>query len=208
MYMSLACGLIFEMGNEWNVWQITNKYANFRFLELVGYSLEDMQREGLCFFDKVLFEKDADIFRATIERFNKIEGGDKISNIFRVMINATEYKWVTGNYNIFTGAVKGAPMQIIYSGSVHNNFSIAPDLWSDFVRENAHVLHKKIWDTLSKKNILLLRCICEGIPSKLIADRMGCTKDAVDGCRKRLYGKLKVKTEAGIILFAVKIGVF
>ena len=61
---------------------------------------------------------------------------------------------------------------------------------------------------LTEKEITFLKLICEELTYKEIADKMRLSPRTVDGYRDELFKKLEVKSRVGLVIFAIKNGIF
>ena len=61
---------------------------------------------------------------------------------------------------------------------------------------------------LSAKELTFLNYSCTEATYKEIADSMGITVRTVDGYRESLFAKLEVRSRIGLVIFAIKTGVF
>lgn len=61
---------------------------------------------------------------------------------------------------------------------------------------------------LSEKEITFMRYACSELNYREIAEMMHCSARTVDGYRDDLFSKLKVKTRVGLVLYAIKYGIF
>jgi two-component system invasion response regulator UvrY len=61
---------------------------------------------------------------------------------------------------------------------------------------------------LTEREIQFLRLACSELTYKQIADRMCLSVRTIDGYRDSLFGKLQLHTRVGLVLFAIKEGIF
>ncbi len=61
---------------------------------------------------------------------------------------------------------------------------------------------------LTEREIQFLRLACSELTYKQIADRMCLSVRTIDGYRDSLFGKLHLHTRVGLVLFAIKEGIF
>ena len=62
--------------------------------------------------------------------------------------------------------------------------------------------------SLSDKEIEFLKLICSELTYKEIADKMYVSPRTVDGYRDTLFEKLTVRTRVGLVLYAIRNGLF
>ncbi len=61
---------------------------------------------------------------------------------------------------------------------------------------------------LSRREIETLQLICKEYSSKQIADKMGLSIRTIDGYRKSILKKSKAKNLVGIVLYALRNGIY
>jgi len=61
---------------------------------------------------------------------------------------------------------------------------------------------------LSARELTFLNYCCSEMTYKEIADEMEITSRTVDGYREALFAKLKIKSRIGLVIFAIKTGVY
>ncbi len=61
---------------------------------------------------------------------------------------------------------------------------------------------------LTERETLFLKLVCSEFTYKEIADKMNVSPRTVDGYRDALFEKLNVKTRVGLVMYAIKQGIF
>jgi DNA-binding NarL/FixJ family response regulator len=61
---------------------------------------------------------------------------------------------------------------------------------------------------LSSKEIEIIQMICEGHPNKNIAEMLHLSVRTIEGYREKIQEKIKVKNTAGIVVYAIKKGIY
>lgn len=61
---------------------------------------------------------------------------------------------------------------------------------------------------LRDREVQFLQLICSDMPYKQVAAKMGLSARSMDGYRDTLCAKLNVKTRTGLVLYAIKHGIF
>jgi two-component system, NarL family, invasion response regulator UvrY len=61
---------------------------------------------------------------------------------------------------------------------------------------------------LTEREIQFLRLACSELTYKQIADRMCLSVRTIDGYRDSLFGKLQLHTRVGLVLYAIREGIF
>jgi DNA-binding CsgD family transcriptional regulator len=61
---------------------------------------------------------------------------------------------------------------------------------------------------LSARELTFLNYCCSEMTYKEIADVMEITSRTVDGYREALFAKLNIKSRIGLVIFAIKTGVY
>lgn len=60
----------------------------------------------------------------------------------------------------------------------------------------------------SKKEIEMIRLICQEVTNKEIAAKLFLSIRTIEGYRERIQEKMRVKSTAGIVIYAIKTGIF
>ena len=66
----------------------------------------------------------------------------------------------------------------------------------------------RIIDQLNDRDLEIIKYLCEGLTSKEIAEKIFLSLRTVEGARLRIQEKLGVKNVAGLVIFAIKSGLY
>jgi DNA-binding NarL/FixJ family response regulator len=58
------------------------------------------------------------------------------------------------------------------------------------------------------KEIEIIQKICEGLSSREIGDQLHLSMRTIEGYREKIQEKMKVKNTAGIVVYAIKKGIY
>jgi DNA-binding CsgD family transcriptional regulator len=62
--------------------------------------------------------------------------------------------------------------------------------------------------SLTERELLILKMICDELTNAEIAEKLFISSRTVDGHRTNLLGKIGCKNTAGMVIFAIKYGIF
>lgn len=83
-------------------------------------------------------------------------------------------------------------------------------------RRLAHLISKSKFDLrtglekplFSEKELQIIRMICDGMANKQIADKLKLSMRTIEGHRERIQEKMKTKNTAGIVVYAIRAGIY
>ena len=100
-----------------------------------------------------------------------------------------------------TRDILDAALQAVASGNTY----YSPELWDFFSKR---IMHEKKAEGLdisfTKREMEILRLICEGLSNKEIADRLFISERTVVGHKSNLMSKTNVKSTIGLLSYALK----
>lgn len=99
-----------------------------------------------------------------------------------------------------TRDILDAALQAVASGSTY----YSPELW-DFFSKKMTEKRSEVSDiSFTKREMEILRLICEGLSNKEIADRLFISERTVVGHKSNLMAKTNVKSTIGLLSYALK----
>ena len=94
-------------------------------------------------------------------------------------------------------------VKTVYKGQTYFSNSIKTSV-TDMVAKGEYGSYKSMLQQFSKKDLEIIKLICEEYSTKEIADKLKTTKRAVDGSREVILKKMGVKNSAGLVRYAIK----
>ena len=175
--------------------------------DTLGYSLEEIkQMGGLNYLYDIVHPEDYNVPDKSIDHFNNVPE-KQYGGVFRCKNKYTGlYKWFIGWGKVIAPEVEGGKLRVL-----NVDVDLSPQMDTDkqlraVLAENLMLQHKLILDSLSKREIEVMKKICEGSSSKEIAESLFISKHTVETHRKNLLKKLKVKNIASLVLFCKETG--
>lgn len=175
--------------------------------ETLGYSLKEIiDMGGLNYLYEVVHPDDYNVPDKSIDHFvNQPE--KQYGGVFRCRNKNTGlYKWFIGWGKVIEPEVAGGKLRVL-----NIDVDLTPQMDTDkqlraVLGENLKLQHRLILESLSKREIDVLKKICEGSSSKEIADVLYISKHTVETHRKNILKKLKLKNVASLVLFCKETG--
>lgn len=93
-------------------------------------------------------------------------------------------------------------VRAVYKGQTYLSKSIKTSI-TNMVAKGEYGYHKRLIQQFSKKDLEIIKLICEEYSTKEIADKLKITKRAVDGLREVILKKMKVKNSPGLVRYAI-----
>jgi DNA-binding CsgD family transcriptional regulator len=161
---------------------------------------------GLNYLYEVVHPDDYNVPDKSIDHFAE-QPEKQYGGVFRCRNKNTGlYKWFIGWGKVIAPERAGGKLRIL-----NVDVDLSPQMDTDkqlraVLAENLKLQHRLILESLSKREIEVLKKICEGFSSRDIATDLFISKHTVETHRKNLLKKLKVKNVASIVLFCSETG--
>lgn len=175
--------------------------------ETLGYTLQDINNMGgLNYLYEIVHPDDYNVPDKSIDHFaNQPE--KQYGGVFRCRNKFTGlYKWFIGWGKVIAPEHEGGKVRIL-----NVDVDLSPQMDTDkqlraVLAENLNLKHRLVLESLTKREVEVLKKICEGSSSKEIAEILFISRHTVETHRKNLLKKLKVKNVATLVMFCKEIG--
>lgn len=175
--------------------------------DTLGYSLKEIKEMGgINYLYEVVHPDDYNVPDKSIDHF--INQPDKqYGGVFRCRNKNTGlYKWFIGWGKVIEPETAGGNLRVL-----NVDVDLSPQMNTDkqlraVLAENLKLQHRLLLESLSKREIEVLKRICSGSSSKEIAETLFISKHTVETHRKNLLKKLKLKNLASLVLFCKETG--
>lgn len=176
--------------------------------ETLGYSMEEIQKMGgINYLYEVVHPDDYNVPDKSVDHF--INHPDKqYGGVFRCKHKHSHfYQWFIGWGKVIEKGKDGdTKLQVL-----NVDMDLSPQMDTDkqiraILAENLKLQHRLILETLTKREIQVLKMVCEGAPSKEIAESLYISKFTVETHRKNLQKKIGVSNIASLVLFCKETG--
>lgn len=101
-----------------------------------------------------------------------------------------------------------AAVQAVYRDDAYYCREVNLKLAQIVARGGQYIEYKKVRDQFTSREIEIIEMICESLSSKQIADILNLKTRTVERYRDFIMNKMEVKNAAGLVIFAVKNGLF
>jgi DNA-binding CsgD family transcriptional regulator len=175
--------------------------------ETLGYTLQEiLEMGGMEYLYQIVHPEDRTIPDESINHYHSFDGAE-YGGIFRAKHkNKKEYKWFTGWAKAFRKNPQGDVQDILCV-----DVDLSPRMNTEkqlvaALQENLKHKNKLLIKALRKRELEVLKLICQGMSSKLIADKLSISFHTVQSHRKNLQAKLGTGSVAELVSFARESG--
>ncbi|MBD3749277.1 MAG: PAS domain-containing protein [Sphingobacteriales bacterium] len=176
--------------------------------QTLGYTLEDIQRMGgINYLYEVVHPDDYNVPDKSVNHFvNHPE--QQYGGVFRCKHRQSNfYKWFIGWGKVIQES-KGEKTKLQV---LNVDVDLSPQMDTDkqiraILAENLKLQHRFILETLTKREVEILKMICRGASSKEIAKGLYISKYTVETHRKNLQKKIGTTNIASLVLFSKETG--
>ena len=98
-------------------------------------------------------------------------------------------------------------IKAVYQGDTYYCRQTSAKL-TQMIAKSKYNPHKTAEPSFNQREIEVIRLICEEFSNKEIAVKMDLSVRTIEGYRERIQEKMKVRNSAGIVVYAIKKGIF
>ncbi|SFE25579.1 RNA polymerase sigma factor, sigma-70 family [Chitinophaga sp. CF118] len=183
----------------------TINWCNRQMEDATGYTMAEMNKLGLEFFQRVMHPEDFDL--AVIAQQSFKENKNIFGGVVRIRKRDTQdWCWLVGMAIPFTRDDDGMVKEVICA---FLDLTMAMDTNDQLAEAMREVLRRHNDDLLSKltpRELEILKLTVQGINNKEIADKLNLSRYTVETHRKNIRLKLKVRNTTELIALARKGG--
>jgi DNA-binding NarL/FixJ family response regulator len=99
-------------------------------------------------------------------------------------------------------------IKTVYADQTYYCGSTSVKLAQLIAKSNFNPHRKSLRPELTDKEIEVIRCICQQMSNKEIANKLNLSVRTIEGYRDKIQEKIKVKNMAGIVVYAIKNNIY
>lgn len=181
-----------------------NIWSNDRVYEFTGYSRDKIDELGFKFFTDTIHPDDLSIIPDALSRFTSGET-PIFGGLLRIRDKNGEYHWFLGSMTVMD-IKNDRPYRIVVNVQNLEEMNDTRNQILQLIRENLQLKNQLRINSLSKREIQVVRHIANGHTDKEIAEELSISPATVKTHRHNIIEKLGLKNKAGIAQFATEVG--
>jgi PAS domain S-box-containing protein len=182
----------------------SNLWTNPRGIDFIGYSQKEILEFGNEFFARVVHPDDMQVIFNTVPRIQQ-DPKKSFGGLIRVKPKDGDYHWVMWCVNVIEFN-NGKPWKILVVNLNVSEMIDTDNQISILLKENLRLKNKLSIQSLTRRELEILKLIAKGMIDKEIADLLNISPLTTKTHRKNLHHKLHLKNTASIIHFAIDNG--
>lgn len=182
----------------------SNLWTNSRGLDFIGYSQKEILEIGNDFFARVVHPDDMQVLFNTIPRIQQ-DPKKSFGGLIRVRPKEGDYQWMMWCVNVMEFSNRN-PWKILVVNLNVSEMIDTDNQISILLKENLRLKNKLSFQSLTRREIEILKLIAMGMIDKEIADFLHISPSTAKTHRKNLHRKLHLKNIASLIHFAIETG--
>ena len=180
-------------------------WGNSKFKEMLGFTVEEITEMGFEYQKKYYNPNDVLTIEKAAEYF--IKGlGDTHSSLFRVRHRDGAWLQFFTSRNVFKRYPNGEPWLILAASiNISEPVQTGPQI-DEILKENTRLKSQIITNTLTKREIEILKLITNGSSNRVLAKKLNISINTASTHRRNIMSKLKIKNTAQLVCFAIENG--
>jgi len=184
-----------------------NIWSNKRCLDLIEYSQNEIDKMGYDYFDAIMHPDDIATTKDSIQYLQNTAPEQIFRGLYRSKPKNKDYQWYYSQTCVLKNNSDGSPHTFLSVGfeisEPFNSDNQMADALSEIVRLNNQLKLQ----SLSKREIEVLKLVAQGLTDDEIAKKIFLSKGTVHSYRNTLLKKTETTNTANLVAFAVKCGI-
>ncbi len=182
----------------------SNLWTNSRGLDFIGYSQKEILEIGNDFFARIVHPDDMQVLFNIIPRIHK-DPKKSFGGLIRVRPKEGDYQWMIWCANMMEFN-NGNPWKILVVNLNVSEMIDTENQISILLKENLRLKNKLSFQSLTRREIEILKLVAKGMNDKEIADILNISPATAKTHRRNLHHKLHLKNTASLIHFSIEAG--
>lgn len=190
-----------DMSSGRNVW------SNLKAKEYAGYTQEEISLLGSDYFSLIMHPDDACEAERSIAYLKDKPDRLMYCGVTRIKPKNESYRWCYTQTSVLKRKSNGDPLQFVTASFILPEEYHTYKKLEDALTENNRLRNKLILQSLSKRELEVLKMISQGLCDEVIAKKLFISKYTVHTHRNKIIKKTKTTNTASLVAFAVRCGI-
>lgn len=176
--------------------------------ETLGYTLQEiLEMGGMNYMKAIVHPEDQHIPEDSIDHYQQFDGAE-FGGLFRAKHkNGKEYKWFMGWAKAFRKNEEGCVKEVICVDVDMSPRMNTEDQLIQALRENLKQKNRLLMKSLRKREVEILKYICQGFSTREIAEKLFISANTVSTHRKSIQRKLGTSNVADLVSLGREAGI-